>query len=225
MIELFTRGMGLENLFPQIDSEEDLDIPILKLFRPSPMDDSKIPPTKTGKKTLILDMDETLIHTSDFPPHSSVESFSVNANKYIFKRPGLDRFLTETTKIFDTFIFTAGTKNYADPILDHICPQISDGHRLFRDHCDMDHGRIKKNICKFNRSMNQVIIVDDSKAVKKAYPDNCITITKWSGNPNDFELTDIILPTLRECALVDDVREIISATGNKKLQRHHSCII
>jgi RNA polymerase II subunit A small phosphatase-like protein len=72
------------------------------------------PPRKHGKKTLVLDLDETLIHSAAFPPHSKVEFFTLgDPQLYVFKRPGLDPFLQVARGMFDTFIFTYGDRGYA----------------------------------------------------------------------------------------------------------------
>ena len=52
------------------------------------------PPPIESKKTLIFDLDETLIHSSDFPPHPKVEYYKiVDPPYYYFKRPGIEYFL------------------------------------------------------------------------------------------------------------------------------------
>jgi hypothetical protein len=64
-----------------------------------------------GKKfTLVLDLDETLI------------SFHINeqGKGILIPRPSLHKFLTEMNKIFELILFTAGTQEYADPILNII---------------------------------------------------------------------------------------------------------
>ncbi len=62
--------------------------------------------------TLVLDLDETLI------------SFKIDENdeaKGILRfRPGLGIFLSQVSKYYELVIFTAATKEYADPILDAI---------------------------------------------------------------------------------------------------------
>lgn len=60
--------------------------------------DAVIPANRTGKKyTLVLDLDETLIHTlNHFGPKIK-----------FLKRPGLEEFLRQMAEHFEIIIFTA----------------------------------------------------------------------------------------------------------------------
>lgn len=51
--------------------------------------------------TLVLDLDETLIHYRD-------------DDKFYLVRPGVTQFLSELSQLFDIVLFTAGVKKYAD---------------------------------------------------------------------------------------------------------------
>ena len=74
-----------------------------------------------GKKTLVLDLDETLVHASlssqdpyDFSWCSDSGSGSVNGNDnhlYIKVRPGVSHFLQSMSKVYELVIFTASTEN------------------------------------------------------------------------------------------------------------------
>ena len=87
-----------------------------------------IKPQKT-KKTLILDLDETLVHSSFKPiifngifyPPDIFLPINFNGNKhkvYVLKRPHLEEFLEEMSKVYNIIIFTASVKEYANPLLD-----------------------------------------------------------------------------------------------------------
>jgi carboxy-terminal domain RNA polymerase II polypeptide A small phosphatase len=82
------------------------------------------------KKTLILDLDETLIHSffkkvkSDFVATvKNSETGKVN-DIYVMKRPGVDMFLRRLASIYELVIFTASLSKYADAIIN-----ILDEHR------------------------------------------------------------------------------------------------
>ncbi|KAK6203483.1 HAD-like domain-containing protein [Scheffersomyces amazonensis] len=88
-------------------------------------------PQKRKRKTLILDLDETLIHSLSRGSPRSFSSTSSYAPKmieiklnnmatlyYVHKRPYCDYFLQEISKWFELQIFTASVKEYADPIID-----------------------------------------------------------------------------------------------------------
>lgn len=59
-----------------------------------------------NKKVLILDMDETMIHST------------LNGTNF---RPHLITFLNNLYPYYDIYAFTLGTQPYAEPILDKIC--------------------------------------------------------------------------------------------------------
>lgn len=165
-----------------------------------------------GKKTLILDMDETLIHSADDPPDDKEISYFPVGDPifYVYKRPGLDKFLKFCCRKFDTFIFTSGEREYAEPILNHICPFIDDNHRLYRDLCETNTGKVKKNLSIFQRPKKDLILIDDNIAAIENNPQNAIRIRRWRSNKNDKFLTCWLPPILEKCANTDDVRTIIS---------------
>lgn len=169
------------------------------------------PPPIPHKKTLIFDLDETLIHSSDFPPHSLVEAFkSGDPPFYVFKRPGLDDFLKKISQKFDLFIFTFGEKNYANPIIDVILPSLDEQHRLFRDSCVIENDEVHKDISVFKRSLNDIIVIEDNFGMKKFHPNNTIIVPKWNGVPYDKTLFNWLPDILDECAKAKDVRKVIN---------------
>jgi carboxy-terminal domain RNA polymerase II polypeptide A small phosphatase len=74
------------------------------------------------KKCLVLDLDETLVHSS-FLPVASADYIlslplgmdgscdSIQQNIYVSKRPGVDVFLDKITRLFEVVLFTASLPN------------------------------------------------------------------------------------------------------------------
>lgn len=60
-----------------------------------------LPPIKGREYTLILDLDETLVHYDDVQERLHI-------------RPGAANFVIEMAKYYEVVIFTAGMKDYAD---------------------------------------------------------------------------------------------------------------
>jgi carboxy-terminal domain RNA polymerase II polypeptide A small phosphatase len=91
------------------------------------------------KKTLILDLDETLVH-SQFEKHPSPDIvlpviFEGKQNHiYIKVRPGAIDFLRKINKFFEVVIFTASVANYADPLIDILDVDGYEFYKLFREH-------------------------------------------------------------------------------------------
>ena len=100
----------------------------------------------TFKKTLILDLDETLVHSA-FTPFSRKSDFILNINiegenktLYVLKRPHVDKFLYELSLLYEIIIFTASISAYANPLLDQLDKNNYIKYRLFREHCTFNNG-------------------------------------------------------------------------------------
>jgi CTD small phosphatase-like protein 2 len=91
--------------------------------------------------TLVLDLDETLVHCSVEGGGPADLVFPVNFNGVQYQvgvklRPFMDRFLRSVADKFEVVVFTASQQVYADTLLDIIDPKRElIKHRLFRDSC------------------------------------------------------------------------------------------
>ena len=69
-----------------------------------------------GKKTLVLDLDETLIHSSFDPnqPHKfSIPVFvgGKECRAFVAVRPGVELFLENMNKLYEVVVYTASSQN------------------------------------------------------------------------------------------------------------------
>lgn len=94
-------------------------------------------PRDKHKKCLVLDLDETLVHSSfkpvpnpDFIIPVEIEDKTVEV--YVLKRPYMDRFMAEVGARFEVVVFTASLSKYADPLLDLLDKGKVVRWRLFR---------------------------------------------------------------------------------------------
>ena len=92
------------------------------------------------KPCLVLDLDETLVHSSFKPvPNPDfvipVEIDGVVTDVYVLKRPWVDYFLEQCAARYEIVVFTASLSKYADPLLDLLDPRKTIKHRLFRESC------------------------------------------------------------------------------------------
>lgn len=91
-------------------------------------------PEKCGissEYTLVLDLDETLVHCSISPFEGYDE---IKDCIYISYRPYLVEFLEKVSSLFEIVVFTASEREYASMVLDRIDPeQKYIHHRLYRD--------------------------------------------------------------------------------------------
>jgi RNA polymerase II subunit A small phosphatase-like protein len=168
-------------------------------------------PRSVGKKTLVLDLDETLVHSS-FKPISNadfiipVEIEEQLHQVYVLKRPGVDQFMKRVGECFEIVVFTASLAKYADPVLDLLDKHKVVSIRLFREACSNHKGNYVKDLNRLGRDLKKTIIIDNSPASYMFNPENAVPIESWFDDENDTELLDLI-PILEELARCENVLE------------------
>ncbi|KDE04020.1 hypothetical protein MVLG_05521 [Microbotryum lychnidis-dioicae p1A1 Lamole] len=175
-----------------------------------------------GRKCLVLDLDETLVHSSFKMVHQAdyvvpVEIENQYHNVYVIKRPGVDAFLKAMGEIYEIVIFTASLSKYADPVLDQLDIHRVVQHRLFRESCYNNKGNYVKDLSQLGRPMGECIIIDNSPASYVFHVNNAVPISSWFNDPHDTELTDLV-PFLTDLGQVDDIRSVLDAGLYQHLQ-------
>jgi len=127
---------------------------------------------------------------------------------YIKKRPGVDEFLAEMSKLYEVVVYTAALSLYANPILDRLDPNNYIQHRLFRNSCLLANEKIVKDLSRLGRDLNGVIIIDNSPSCYRLQPENGIPISTWTDDMNDVKLSQLA-PLLKLLATVEDVRNYL----------------
>ena len=170
-----------------------------------------LPKKNSNKKTLVLDLDETLVH-SQFEPFEKPSDITLKIDFdneihdiYVLVRPGVKQFLQKMGKIFEIVIFTASLAKYADPLLDIIDEDNICAFRLFREQCTQVNDVFIKEIQKLGRDLKDIIIVDNSPMSYCLNPKNGLPILSWFDDPDDRELFHIST-ILEFLSLVPDVR-------------------
>jgi Dullard-like phosphatase family protein len=149
--------------------------------------------TQTLKKALlVLDMDETLLHTARegevLPRSPDTDCFApkLGTSLPVFKRPGVDQFLKEVAAEYEVAVWTAGVKEYAEPVLNWLDPN------GYRDSCtEQDDGSYVKDLSRLNRSLSEVIIVDNNSCSFAFHPENGIQCLDFYFDKYDMELKRI----------------------------------
>lgn len=136
-------------------------------------------PPGDERPTLVVDLDETLIH------------FAAQTRK-VFVRPFAGLFLDEMAKVFEVVVFTAARQDYADWILDRIDPDNRITHRLYRQHVSVAGSEMIKDLSLLGRDLSRTVILDNVSSNFQFQPDNGILIQGWFGDRKDTELRDAI---------------------------------
>ena len=186
------------------------------------------------KYTIVLDMDETLGHCicnnikkSNVPPYGYLKLednsiISYNDDSYVkigmfLVRPYAIQFLEELNKInYEIVVFTAGTKEYCDKVLNILDINNYIKYRLYRSHLSLRNiDNDVKDLSLLGRDLNKIIIVDNLADNYKLQQNNGLPILPWISDISDMSLRYLIeiLKKIKENN-VRDVRKII-----KKIKR------
>lgn len=208
---------GVVHIDDQPEAEED------EISDTEPDPEGYLGPNMTGhRRCLVLDLDETLVHSSFKPPmmgeHTPdfivpVTIDGVVHKVYVAKRPFCDEFLAECSKHWEVIIFTASLSKYADPLLDMLDKKSVITGRLFREHCVLHGGNYVKDLTKLGRKLKNTVIIDNAPKSYLFQPNNAVNCTSWFDDKRDTELLDC-LPVLTTTLLdVADVRDILDANN------------
>ena len=201
-------------------------------------------PKHKGKLTLVLDVDETLIHSRLSPGQDrfrqteerkentqGCEEFKITLEDgetiWVNKRPGLDKFLHSMSERYECIAYTAALEEYAKPLLDWLDPKGTIfTHRLYRDSCLFMRGYYVKDLQKVNRNLKRTVLVDNNAFCFLPQLSNGIPISSFYDDPNDNAL--VVLSTfLQRLDNEKDVRPMLNKSFNLQtlLKEHREHII
>ncbi|RWS21334.1 TFII-F-interacting CTD phosphatase: including NLI-interacting factor-like protein, partial [Leptotrombidium deliense] len=148
----------------------------------SPLSQHRISLVK--RKILVLDLDETLIHSHhdgvvrqmvkpgtppDFVLKVTIDRHPVRF--FVHKRPHVDYFLDVVSQWYDLVIFTASMEIYGAAVADKLD---NDRRvlqkRFFRQHCTLDYGSYTKDLSSITNDLSSIFILDNSPGAYRAYP-------------------------------------------------------
>ena len=150
--------------------------------------------------TLVLDLDETLIHFKPNPNNEESGTIKI--------RPFLMEFLAKIKEYYELVVFTAATQEYADPIINAL---ETNGkffdYRLYRMHTIIIDNDFVKDLSKLGRDLSKIIIVDNMEQNYKLQKNNGITIRPFWGKDNeDTALIDLLEILIKIAEKKMDVR-------------------
>ncbi|XP_029292412.1 carboxy-terminal domain RNA polymerase II polypeptide A small phosphatase 2 isoform X2 [Cottoperca gobio] len=162
-----------------------------------------------GKLCVVIDLDETLVHSS-FKPISNadfivpVEIEGTTHQVYVLKRPYVDEFLQRMGELFECVLFTASLAKYADPVTDLLDQCGVFRTRLFRESCVFHQGCYVKDLSRLGRDLHKTLILDNSPASYIFHPNNAVPVVSWFDDVDDAELLNL-LPVFEELSQADNV--------------------
>jgi len=216
--------------------------------------------TDSSDLIVVLDMDECLIHfrmqdentqtvsnnssdttTSTTKKQEDENVLYVNQHE-ILLRPGLVEFLKFVTSRFQTHIFTAGTKDYADSILDRLSKLIGNENafckRWYRDDCDtidildpatafcIDSVYVKplSKVLEWagrdSQDLQRIVHIDDQPKNFLLNHSNGIRVAEWKGNKHDSVLQNVSKVLERIDSKHLDVRPYLRTESYLALKDH-----
>ncbi|XP_067659546.1 CTD nuclear envelope phosphatase 1-like [Haliotis asinina] len=182
------------------------------------------------RKVLVLDLDETLIHSHhdgvlrqtvklgtppDFVLKVTIDRHPVRF--FVHKRPHVDYFLEVVSQWYDLVVFTASMEIYGAAVADKL--DNNRGvlrRRYYRQHCNLDCGSYTKDLSNICPDLSSIFILDNSPVAYRSYPNNAIPIKSWFSDATDTALL-CLLPMLDALRFCSDVRSVLSR--NLHLQR------
>lgn len=203
------------------------------------------PLLKPSKKTLVLDLDETLIHSLSRTPTGFSQGHMVEvklgnksfATLYnVLKRPYCDKFLETVSQWYNLVVFTASIQEYADPMIDwlekdrkYFC------QRFYRQHCkfysnNANNGNTSidrpsvvgdsygyvKDLALVESDLSKVLIIDNSAISYLNHETNAISIEGWINDPSDTSLLSLI-PLLSSLRFATDVRTVLGMKAGESM--------
>lgn len=171
--------------------------------------------SQENKILLVLDLDETLIYSSEKELGSIKHDF-VCGEFFVYKRPGLDEFIQSVKEDFIVAIWSSASDKYVAEIVSKIFPANMKLEFIWaRDKCtikrdyELDCYFFTKPLKKLKRKgydLNRILIVDDTPEKGRDNFGNIIYISEFKGVP-DNELRKLST-YLQKIKTVENVRAI-----------------
>lgn len=169
---------------------------------------------KIKEKTLVIDLDETLVH-SDFNFFYNPDVIlkvgiddddpNTKCDVYVSVRPGVKDFLYQLSSYYEIVFFTASCESYAKPLMNYLDDKKVVSHKFFRKNCTEQEGVYIKDLAKLEKDLRNVVLLDNNIYSYAFQRENGIPIRSWYGDYNDIELYKLV-PLLKNLSGFYDVR-------------------
>lgn len=213
----------LEKNFKKLLTFKEYEGHLLGLYR------IPLEPQPRGKKTLVVDLDGTLICNTfearanlseDFPKPEVVTVYQVNGDKSkslikFYVRPFALSFLRMLSEHYEIIVFTASVLSYARAVVDYLDPEnVYVRYILHRAHCVLRNEAVVKDLRILGqRELCNLVMIDNSVLSFASNLRNGIYIPSYYGDASDKELLKLI-GFLVDIVGADDVRPLIKEFAN-----------
>lgn len=153
--------------------------------------------------TLVLDLNETLIHYI----------WTRDTSWQTFKRPGVDAFLEHLAQFFEIVVYTDEQNMFVDPVIERLDPKHCIRYRLSRPATKYQDGKHYRDLSKLNRNPAKVMYLSGHALESCLQPENCVPIKPWvQTDKDDTALVDFI-PFLEFIARTSpaDIRPVLQS--------------
>ena len=178
------------------------------------------------KKLLILELDETLIHTSFVQIPNCDYDFNFNINflerpvtVFVYKRPYVNEFLYQMSKYYNIIIYSSNIKEYSNPLIDKLDEENVIYKRIYKDKTIELNGKLISDLTKLIYDYGKNIIIISNNSVPSFINDsnnNTLPINSWNFNKSDDELIKL-KSFLEFLSSVNDVRDYIKGIAVKNV--------
>ena len=179
-----------------------------------------------NKKILILELDETLIHTTFMEVPNCDYDFTFNINflerpvkVYVYKRPYVNEFLYQMSKYYNIIIYSSNIPEYSNPLIDKLDEEKVILKRIYKDKRIELNGVLFTDLSKLiieNGSNIIIIINNSSPPFINNSNNNTLPMNSWHFNKSDDELIKL-KGFLEFLSNVNDVREYIKGIAVKNV--------
>lgn len=173
-----------------------------------------LPPPACKKPTLVLDLDETLVHSTfepiedaDYVVHVQLQGKSHPI--YVYRRPYCIEFLRCVSQSYEVVLFTASLATYAQPLLDMLDAERTISTRLYREACVLYRGCYVKDLALLGRDLATTVIVDNSPVSYMFQQECALPCSNFMFDRHDMELP-ALAELLQSMASAADMRPVLA---------------
>ena len=154
-----------------------------KLLPDWPPDYLNLPPTTQCPHTLVLDLDDTLVHAS----------WDRKFGWRHAKRPGVEQFLRDMAMKYEIVIFSSNIAGVGDPVVNALDREGCAMHRLYRECTHFIRGTHVKDLSKMNRPLSKIVVLDKDPKALQLQPGHVIIVPPYTDatDKSDSYLEDI----------------------------------